>query len=162
MGLIWQTISRMKIKKTSIVYDLIKPFLLMVLAFILIAGCNSFQMQRGNISTETAKTIAECRVVQHVMGESCIPQNPQRLVTISRFTLANTLVLGVKPVASTLDYKYPQYLKNRIQGIDQIGEMYEPNLEKILWLKPDLILGWEIARTSYPLLSQISHTVLGK
>jgi iron complex transport system substrate-binding protein len=152
----------MDAKKPLISYDLIKPFLVMALSFLLVTSCHSSQIPKEKISTEPAKTIAECRVVQHVMGETCIPQNPQRPIAISRFTLANALVLGVRPVASTLDYKYPPYLKNRIAGIDQIGEMYQPNLEKILFLKPDLILGWEIARSNYPLLSQISPTVLGK
>jgi iron complex transport system substrate-binding protein len=152
----------MNAKKHLMSYRIIKPFLLMALSFFLVTACNSSEIIQSKISTQRAETIAECRVVQHVMGETCIPKNPQRLITISRFTFANALVLGVKPIASTLDYKYPPYLKNRIEGIDQIGEMYQPNLEKILLLKPDLILGWEIARASYPLFSQISPTVLGK
>ncbi|MBW4622488.1 MAG: iron-siderophore ABC transporter substrate-binding protein [Cyanosarcina radialis HA8281-LM2] len=134
----------------------------MALSFLLVTACNSSEIKKSNISAEQAEKIAECRVVQHIMGETCVPKNPQRLIAISRFALAHTLVLGVKPIGSTLDYQYPLYLKNRITGIDQIGEMYEPNLEKIMLLKPDLILGWETSRSIYPILSQISPTVLFK
>ncbi len=130
-------------------------FSILVLAITLVSACN-------NTVVDHSKTQTPCRVVQHAMGETCVPNNPQRLIALSRFTLANALVLGVKPVGSTSDYKFPPYLKDQIVGIDEVGGMYEPNLEKILLLKPDLILGLEFVRSSYPLLSQIRPAVLGK
>jgi iron complex transport system substrate-binding protein len=106
-------------------------------------------------------------MIEHVMGETCIPKNPKRIATISRFTLANALVLGIKPIGSTSvanvsQYKFDTYLKNNTEGIKQLGSQNEPNLEKILLLKPDLILGWKLTQTIYPLLSQIAPTVLGE
>lgn len=103
--------------------------------------------------------------MQHAMGETCIPNNPKRLVAISHLTLANALVLGVKPIGSAsalndLQDEFPTYLKNETQGIKQLGSQYEPSLERIALLKPDLILGWEPIRKVYPLLSQISPTAL--
>ncbi|MDM9385278.1 iron-siderophore ABC transporter substrate-binding protein [Chlorogloeopsis sp. ULAP01] len=98
------------------------------------------------------------------MGKTCVPKNSQRFVTISQFTLGNALVLGVKPIGSTSDGwddDFPDYLKNKAEGIQKIGSQYEPNLESILRLKPDLILGWQYVKTIYPRLTQISPTALG-
>ncbi|WP_242059172.1 iron-siderophore ABC transporter substrate-binding protein [Nostoc foliaceum] len=136
-------------------------FLAGILMVVSITACSSYPAHHSK--SQLANSLeTSCRMIQHTMGDTCVPNNPQHLITISRFTLANALVLGIKPIASTSDYEYPSYLRNKIEGIDEIGEMYEPDLEKILLLKPDLILGWEIARKIYPLLSQIIPTALGK
>jgi iron complex transport system substrate-binding protein len=103
------------------------------------------------------------------MGQTCVPHHPQRIVSISQFTLGNALTLDVKPIASTMylaadvskDYLFPKYLKNRTAGIKPVGSQLQPNLEKILLLKPDLIVGWEPVKEIYPLLSKIAPTVLG-
>ncbi|QYO62970.1 iron-siderophore ABC transporter substrate-binding protein [Leptolyngbya sp. 7M] len=99
------------------------------------------------------------------MGETCVPNPPQRLVTLSQFTLANVLALGFKPVGSTSNARqvdFPAYLKNEPQGIKKLGREEAPNLEGILLLKPDLILGKDNSEAIYPHLSQIAPTVLGK
>ena len=104
-----------------------------------------------------------CRIVKHSMGETCIPQNPKRVVTIFHGILGNALSLGVKPIASSvLDMQnpFPAYLKNQVDGIEQLGYQYEPNLERILKLKPDLILVWENIQAIYPLLAKISPTAV--
>jgi iron complex transport system substrate-binding protein len=97
------------------------------------------------------------------MGETCVPNQPQRVVTIFYGILDNALSLGVKPIASSvLDTRnqFPAYLKNQVDGIAPVGSQNAPNLEKILMLKPDLILVWENIQAIYPLLAQISHTAI--
>lgn len=96
------------------------------------------------------------------MGETCVPDHPQRVIALTRFTLANALILGFKPVGSTSDYQLAPYLQDQIEGIEEVGGQREPNLEKMLLLKPDLIIGPDSLRESYSLLSQIGPTVLGK
>ncbi|WP_414582663.1 ABC transporter substrate-binding protein [Scytonema sp. PCC 10023] len=135
-----------------------------IVAFVLASGCHPSSYQNATNQITPAK---DCRVVQHTIGETCIPKNPKRLVTISHFTLANALVLGVKPIGTTsvtnnMQDKFPEYLKSKIKGIEVLGTQNEPNIERILRLKPDLILGWEKVQPIYPLLSQISPTALGK
>ncbi|QYO67379.1 iron-siderophore ABC transporter substrate-binding protein [Leptolyngbya sp. 7M] len=112
-------------------------------------------------------SLNDCRIVKHSMGETCIPENPERLVTIFHVTLGNVLALGVKPIGSatalnTSQEDLPAYLKHETAGIKQLGSQYQPNLETILLAKPDLILGWETVRKTYPLISQIGPTVLGQ
>ncbi|GAB1539471.1 iron-siderophore ABC transporter substrate-binding protein [Scytonema sp. NUACC21] len=79
--------------------------------------------------------------------------------------MSNTLALGVKPIGSVTSYekdKFPTYLKAKTRGIKLLGIHYQPNLERILLLKPDLIVGWDRERAIYPLLSTIAPTILGK
>ncbi|WP_256875118.1 iron-siderophore ABC transporter substrate-binding protein [Nostoc sp. C052] len=133
-----------------------------IVAFVLPLGCNRSSYHNATSLTPPAK---DCRVIEHTMGETCVPKNPKRLVTISQVTLGSTLVLDIKPIGSTSDGwqdNLPDYLKNKTEGIQKIGTQYEPNLERILRLKPDLILGWENVKAIYPRLSQISPTALVK
>ncbi|NDJ19763.1 ABC transporter substrate-binding protein [Myxacorys almedinensis] len=102
------------------------------------------------------------------MGQTCVPNNPKRVVTISYEILVRALALGIKPIGSTgeewnethLSSQYYPYLGNKVGGIKYVGFSRNVNLEKILLLKPDLILAWEDAGKIYPLLSQIAPTLI--
>ncbi|GAA0134673.1 iron-siderophore ABC transporter substrate-binding protein [Paenibacillus sp. YSY-4.3] len=82
--------------------------------------------------------------IQDAYGEVSIPANPGRIVVLDIGALDNLLALGIKPVGapSVLDpgTPYPAYLSDA-SGIDNIGSVNEPNLERIDSLKPDLIIG---------------------
>jgi iron complex transport system substrate-binding protein len=95
------------------------------------------------------------------MGETCVPLNPQRLVVLGVPTMANALALGVKPVGTVLYFdKIPPYLKGKLDGIKTVGTSGQPNLEKILTLRPDLIIAMNEWGVSYQQLSQIAPTVV--
>ena len=69
--------------------------------------------------------------------------------------------LGVKPVGTIVYGQPPGYLGDRVEGIEIIGDSNQPNLEAVLNLQPDLILGSQIgAGELYTQLSQIAPTVL--
>jgi iron complex transport system substrate-binding protein len=106
--------------------------------------------------------IEDCRVVQHEMGETCIPLHPQRVVTLWISTLRTTLALGIKPVASTYipGEPFPKHLQDQVDSVEFVGTVNEPNLEKILRLKPDLILANSRLQNIYQQLSYIAPTVV--
>ncbi|MDZ8184100.1 MAG: iron-siderophore ABC transporter substrate-binding protein [Nostoc sp. ChiSLP02] len=99
------------------------------------------------------------------MGETCVPVNPQRVVTLSVSTLGNALALGVKPIATSNEiYRKEDSLtpfQRKVEEIKLVG-ISQPNVEAILLLKPDLIVGPDWYKSIYPLLSQIAPTVLGE
>jgi iron complex transport system substrate-binding protein len=105
-----------------------------------------------------------CQIVQHAMGETCIPQNPQRIVALWVGTFRSALALGIKPIASARSpgESLPEFLQGKVDGVEFVGSLGQPNLEKILLLKPDLILS--ITRSYldeiYPQLSNIAPTVV--
>ncbi len=77
-------------------------------------------------------------------------------------TLGNLLSLNIKPIGSTTGYQkseFPKYLEGKIDQIEWLGGVTQPNLEKILQLKPDLIINLGDDKSIYPLLSKIAPTV---
>ena len=142
--------------------------ILLFLTVAVVAACNGSLVSQNETSTSEPLS-NDCRVIQHVMGESCVPDAPQRVVTIIHHMLGHVLAVDVKPVGSNVrffqqangDYLNTQtYMGNATEGIEILGIEEETNIEKILSLKPDLILGSENSENIYSQLSQIAPTVL--
>jgi iron complex transport system substrate-binding protein len=105
-----------------------------------------------------------CRMVKHEMGETCVPLNPKRIVALApEHNLDPLIALGMKPVGFTSYNEGEQGLfgasPDAIAGAKNVGNAYQPSLEKILTLKPDLILTCCEA-PNYGLLSAIAPTVV--
>lgn len=135
--------------------------LLGVLTFTLALACS---LNIKHSITSSKQPTENCRKVQHEMGETCIPLNPQRVITLSITILGNTLALDIKPFASSYvtSEPLPEYLRDRADGIESVGDLGEPNLEKILLFKPDLILAHSRLQNIYQQLSYIAPTVILK
>ncbi|ANY65913.1 hypothetical protein BBD42_05085 [Paenibacillus sp. BIHB 4019] len=80
---------------------------------------------------------ATTRIVKTLRGDVEVPINPQRIVTDGY--LPEMLVMGIKPVGSTSWELENKVIQDQIDGIESTGER---NLEKILDLKPDIIVTW--------------------
>lgn len=133
--------------------------LLGVFTATLLVACNNVNSTRvTNYQPQTEN----CRVVKHTMGETCIPRNPQRVVTLRPDTFVNSWVLGIKPIGSAdeIGAPLPQYLQGKVTQVDSVGSYDSPELEKILQLKPDLILSNSYMEAIYGQLSQIAPTVV--
>jgi iron complex transport system substrate-binding protein len=100
-------------------------------------------------------------MVRHALGETCVPNQPQRVVTLSVPTLGDAIALGVKPIATTVYFdEPPPYLAEHLDSIQILGKEEQPSLEKIVALKPDLIIGIKYSTEAiYSQLSQIAPTV---
>lgn len=110
---------------------------------------------------------SDCHVLKHKLGQSCIPNNPQRVVTLHTSILAHALVLGIKPIGSTYIQELlsnsdtAPYLKQYLNNVKVLGGI-NPNLEKLLQLKPDLIIGYDWGKFFYPLLTRIAPTIISQ
>jgi iron complex transport system substrate-binding protein len=136
----------MKVKHLSI-------FMGIILAFVLaLSGCSQSEnnAQSEDKKIEEAKT----RTVKTVKGEVEIPTNPKRVIT--DFYLADLLALGIKPLGSTQFPLNNPYIKDKIEGIEDIGTPV--SIEKVLSLKPDLIIMQ--SDENYEKLSKIAPTVV--
>ncbi|WP_028562330.1 ABC transporter substrate-binding protein [Paenibacillus pinihumi] len=122
----------------------------LVLAIMLIVGAcaNSKQQegQQGNGAEGTAgqtETTAQAsedetattREYTHMAGTSVIPVKPQRVVT--DWYYGQLVALGLKPVG-TDDYVWKNHPFIEQAGTESIGG----SMEKIIELKPDLIISW--------------------
>ncbi|KAM3115645.1 iron-siderophore ABC transporter substrate-binding protein [Phormidesmis sp. 146-33] len=109
-----------------------------------------------------AQTVSDCRIVQHELGESCIPHHPKRVIVMDQESLEILVALGIQPIASTIPNRVASKIslvQNQVGAIADLGKEGQPNLEKIVQLHPDLILGVFITPHIYSLLSQIAPTV---
>lgn len=125
-------------------------------------------------AADTAETVSESdtedlveatndmRTITHAMGMTEVSTNPQRVVVLDTGELDNALALGITPVGAPLTdvREYQAYLSSDFEGITDIGTISEPDLETILELQPDLILGSQQRyEEMYDLLSKIAPTV---
>ncbi|MBE9200483.1 iron-siderophore ABC transporter substrate-binding protein [Nodularia sp. LEGE 06071] len=139
----------------------IKLFLIITLAVIFLKGCYTFTAQE-TYSSKVKLIKSECRIIKHELGESCIPQHPQRIIVTDQESLEILVALGLNPIAATtanrVGNKSP-ILKEKISGIINLGKESQPNLEKIVKLRPDLIVGFSFSPQNYQLFSRIAPTV---
>ncbi len=128
------------------------------LAFVVVIACGSNAIIFESEQPERSLTPSDCRMVSHAMGETCVPLSPQRIVSLGG--LDYLLALGVQPIASDEIGYHEVHLQDEVEGIENVGGANAPSLEKILALKPDLIIGSDYVEISYDALSQIAPTVL--
>lgn len=104
------------------------------------------------------------RSVEHAMGTAEVPADPERVVVLDTGELDDTLALGVTPVGAVridVSTDYLSYLDGQTDGIEMVGTISEPNLEKIAALEPDLILSSTVRHEQiYDELDAIAPTVL--
>ncbi|NJK53708.1 MAG: iron-siderophore ABC transporter substrate-binding protein [Leptolyngbyaceae cyanobacterium SU_3_3] len=105
------------------------------------------------------------KIISHALGQVKIPIHPQRIVVLDakgEFILDALLALGIKPVGltrcSTCINSDP--FSEFLGSLPTVGNEEQPSLEKILSLKPDLIIGYDWQRNFYPLLSKIAPTIM--
>ena len=120
---------------------------------------------RQNVSL-VAQEATECedgfRLIVHAMGETCVTEAPQRVVVLDTGETDNALALGASVVGAPVSdvNQYQAYLTPQLDGITDTGTISEPNLEVILSLNPDLILGSsQRYEAIYEELSLIAPTV---
>jgi len=100
------------------------------------------------------------------MGPVEVPADPERVVVLDTGELDNTLALGVTPIGAVttdVDSEYLGYLGDSTDGIETVGTINEPNLEKIAAADPDLILSSKVRHEKlYDNLSDIAPTVFSE
>ena len=135
------------------------PLLGLLAVVVWLNGCFFFNYPKVN-HNKSVSSLSQVRVVQHLMGKTIVPAHPQRVVVLSGRCLENALALGIKPIAaSKLFVSQLQRLVGPLSGIEDV-DWLSPSIEKVLFLKPDLILGMHFHQDIYPLLSHIAPTVL--
>ncbi|MHC5821296.1 MAG: ABC transporter substrate-binding protein [Nostoc sp.] len=148
----------MAVVKVNII---LKWLSLIAMLLLFLCGCSLGKLSHNNGHSLTkSPSLVDVRVVKHVMGETIVPAHPQRVVVLVQALLEPTFALGVVPIAAPKDAVSDlQRLVGKLRGIEDVG-LESPNLEKLLRLKPDLILGLSSHQDIYGLLSHIAPTIL--
>ncbi|GAA6615166.1 ABC transporter substrate-binding protein [Scytonema sp. NUACC26] len=137
-----------------------------LLIFWILLAC-SHPIQQQFKSRERNYSIAPnivTRKVKHALGETVIPTYSQRVVILHPYLWEDAIALGVKPIGAPIRHSVslvPHIFNPEVyKGTTDVGFL-PTNLEKVLALKPDLILGLDVIQKDiYPLLSQIAPTVM--
>jgi iron complex transport system substrate-binding protein len=113
-----------------------------------------------------APVTGEVRTVPHAMGTAEIVGAPERVVVLDTGELDTVLALGVTPVgavAADATGTLQSYLGDRLDGVQLVGTIREPNLEAVAALQPDLILTNKTRHEDiYDQLSAIAPTVMAE
>ncbi|MFB0841561.1 iron-hydroxamate ABC transporter substrate-binding protein [Paenibacillus oleatilyticus] len=83
------------------------------------------------------------KTIKYLGKDYTVPGKTDRIVIAGAMeAMEDALVLGVKPVgAITVGGKFPKMFESITQGVESTGEKMQPNIEGILKMKPDVILG---------------------
>lgn len=116
----------------------------------------------ADASETNQESKAQVRTVKHDKGESSVPDQPQRVVVLSDLGFEdNLLSMGLVPVGVPTyeGVGFTPYLADQLKtakGIDP----YNPNLQEIASLNPDLIICTDAHDPIYAQLNKIAPTVL--
>jgi iron complex transport system substrate-binding protein len=108
---------------------------------------------------ETARPLK----VQHVLGETKVPGQAERPLTLTLDALDDTLALGIRPVrAAVPEGRLPSYLRRRAGAVEPMASLSGPSdLAAVEAAAPDLILGSDSREGRfYERLSKIAPTVM--
>ena len=142
---------------------------ILVCSITLIYGCANQSIVSDSNSKNTGvvntsdQTTNNVRLITHALGETPVPANPKNVVVLDTDRLDSSLALGIKPVGAVANPAegFASYLGDQTEGITIVGSRKQPNIETILRLKPDLIMGnAREHRKIYDRLKQIAPTVL--
>ncbi|OXM83625.1 ABC transporter substrate-binding protein [Paenibacillus rigui] len=124
-------------------------FTLMLVLILNLAACGSSatsQAPSGSAGQQSAPVAASQDgkiTVDDALGTVTLPKKPERIVTMD-FSFTDMLVtLGVQPVGIADDSSpdlFMDAVKSKLTKYTSVGSRYEPNIELISSLKPDLII----------------------
>ncbi|QDY71050.1 ABC transporter substrate-binding protein [Qingshengfaniella alkalisoli] len=106
------------------------------------------------------------REIEHGMGVTEVPDEPQRVVVLTNEGTEALLALGVTPVGAANSWNgdpWWDFLSEQLADTQPVGTESGVNIELVAALQPDLIIGTKLRHEEiYPQLSAIAPTVLSE
>ncbi|RAP73876.1 ABC transporter substrate-binding protein [Paenibacillus montanisoli] len=127
----------------------LNSFTALILLLLLVTACgqtgsnNQAETPAANTGTETSKSADGSITVEDATGTVTLTKRPERIITME-FSFADALAtLGVQPVGAADDDDpalFMDEVKSKLTNYTSVGSRYEPNIEVISSLQPDLII----------------------
>ncbi|MDG0061248.1 iron-hydroxamate ABC transporter substrate-binding protein [Priestia sp. P5] len=130
---------------------LLLPFMLIFV--LLISACSSGSTESKNASNK-GNSGSETITYQSEDGPVKVPANPKRVVVLGSYA-GNVMSLGVNIVGVDSWSKMNPRFEKKLKGVEEVSD---ENLEKIIELKPDLIIGLSTTK-NVDKLKKIAPTV---
>ncbi|MBD7944068.1 iron-hydroxamate ABC transporter substrate-binding protein [Psychrobacillus sp. Sa2BUA9] len=131
---------------------LLMPFL--ILLILTLAACNSDESSNTDANSNNDKNETDTITYESEEGPIEVPANPKRVVVVSTYA-GNVASLGVNIVGVDAWAKSNPQFNEYFADVEEISE---ENLEKIIELDPDLIIGLSTAQ-NLDKLKEIAPTV---
>ncbi|GIN90051.1 ABC transporter substrate-binding protein [Siminovitchia terrae] len=125
-----------------------------LLLVLLLSACSS---KTGNTDKESDQSSSKSDTFTYESenGPIEVPENPQRVVVLTRFLTGNVMALDVPVVGVDEMSKSNPRFEEKLKDIEAVSD---ENLEKIIELEPDLIIGLSGIK-NIDKLSEIAPTV---
>lgn len=150
----------------------LRTLLTALVAAAALAACGDDDSGSDAAQTEATATegaaAGECPgTLTHALGETEITEPPAEVITLGGIYTADLIALGLVPAGMGDDDAFqtepyadllPEGLE--LDGVPTIGDPYEPNVEAVAALDPDLVVGDEFVEAAYDNLSAVAPTVL--
>lgn len=106
-----------------------------------------------------ASTLAEEVRIVHTKGETVLPGQPKKVVVFDLTTIDTLDALGVE-IAGVPNAKFPAYLsKYANDSYAKAGSLFEPDLEAINALQPDLVIVGGRSSAKYDAVAAVAPTI---
>ena len=114
----------------------------------------------------TVATAVQAREITHAMGVTEVPDHPQRIVVLTNEGTEALLAVGIKPVGAVKSFlgdPWYDHIASEMTDVTLVGEESAVNLEVLVALEPDLIIGNKMRHEDiYEQLSAIAPTVVSE
>ena len=117
-----------------------KKYILLIFV-VIIAAAGYFLLARGQHKLASNAAIT---VTDSTGATVHIPAEPKRIVFLNASNLEIFASLGGTAVGKPTSNSYPEDIKASLKDIPEVGQIHAPNLEKIISLKPDLVVGTNV------------------
>ena len=121
-------------------------------------ACSSPTKQEASSQADT-----NTKIIEHAMGKTEIKGTPKRIVVLTNEGTEALLELGIKPVGAAKSWTgkpWYNHIEKEMDGVQNLGDESQINIEAVAALKPDLIIGNKMRQEKiYDQLSKIAPTV---
>jgi len=134
--------------------------LITILLLLFMAACGSDEGSEDAGNTDVETDSNETITVSHELGETEVPKNPETVVVFD-FGILDTLdKLGIEVAGVPQSNTVPTYLEKYAgDEYENVGNLKEPDFDKIAEINPDLIIISGRQATVYDQLSEIAPTI---
>lgn len=120
-------------------------------ATLALSGCGS--------ETADAQPAGAKVTVETARGKVEVPVKPERVVVFDTATLDTMAALDLKPAGAPSGVALPDAVAKHLEGVPGVGTLFEPDLEKVNELNPQLIIIGGRSAKAYDQLAKIAPTI---
>ncbi|GGD05847.1 ABC transporter substrate-binding protein [Pontibacillus salipaludis] len=144
----------------------ILSFMLLLTIGLLAACGTSSEDSSSNDEDNGDNSDFEPYTVEHAMGETTVKEKPEKVVILTNEGTEALLALGVTPVGAVQSWTgdpWYKHISDRMEDVEVVGTESEVNIEKIISLDPDLIIGNKLRQEKiYDQLNEVAPTIFSE